>query len=250
MISNFRCWILVGLSLLVATGPLAAQETDPRTEQALIHLEEMGAYIGGLESFSFTTHASFDEFQSDQTVEYTQVTDVYVSRPRGFRANTKGDLADLSMWYDGNEFAVHDHTKNFFATHKYSGSLDGLTQQLATKLGIVLPAAELLHDAPTATLLKDVASVFYVGRHPVDGVPCHHIAGRTKAGVEWQVWIEDGLPVPRKIAVKDNASPHAPRSVAVLRNWKVCAPLPKSMFMFVAPLNAVEIDFTPPKGQK
>jgi hypothetical protein len=242
--------VILAILLLTTSGPSLSQEIDARTERALHLVSEMGQYIGSQKSFSFRTHATFDEMLSGQTVDYSQTTDVYVSRPHGVRTNTSGDLSQGSVFYDGSAVAAYDEKSNFFAAAKFSGSLHQLTDFAAAQLGLVLPAADFLQDDPAKALLNDVQTIFYVGRHPVDGIDCHHIAAKTNTGIEWQLWIEDGIPLPRKIAIKDSKAPIPRRSVAEFTDWNVSADLPESLFRFTPPHDAVEIEFkTQKKGQ-
>jgi len=223
--------------------PVGAEEVDPKTDQALTLMIEMGRYFGSLENFSFQSRSSFEEMISGQAVDFSQTSDVYVSRGHGLRVNSSGDRSVGSLFYGGGYFVAYDRKTNFFAATEYSGGLGELADHLATKFGQILPAAEFLHDDPAERMLENIQTIFYVGFSSVEGVMCHHIAARTKSGVEWQIWLEDGLLLPRKIVVRDADIPGSPKTVAYFSDWNVNPKFPELLFHFVPPTDSVEIEF-------
>ena len=82
-----------------------------------------------------------------------------------------------------------------------------------------------------------------VGRHGVDGVPCHHLAF-SQESIDWQIWIEDGpQPVPRKLVITYKTEPGSPQYVARLSNWDFEPRFSKQYFEFEVPADAGEIEF-------
>jgi hypothetical protein len=237
--------------VLLVTGSTWAQDKqpDPRTEQALIVLAEMGQRLSELQSFSVRSDSTFDEPMSGQLVERSQTTQLSASRARGFRMDTEGDLTNSSAYFNGTDFVMYDRDKNFFGLTPFSGSVHDLTDHAAEKLGIILPVAELLRKDPGTAFLEGAETIFYVGSNTVDGLHCHHLAARNKNAMEWELWVEESTLLPRKIVVRDPSLPGAPRSVAVLRDWKLNPDLPDMIFHFLIPTDSVQIEFKVPGGK-
>jgi hypothetical protein len=239
------------LMSLLLLGGVSAQEVDPSTERAAILIMEMGRNLAGLESFSVRSESTFDEPVSGQLVEHSQTTDVLVSRSKGFRMNTDGDLMRSSAYFNGTDFVMYDRNRKFFAVTPFSGTLHDLTDHAAKRLGVILPAAELLRKHPGEAFMENVDTLFYVGLNTVNGRPCHHVAARNKSGIEWELWIDENVLLPRKIVVRDPGQPGVPRSVAVLSRWNLNPALPDMVFHFLIPPEAVEIEFKlPENGEK
>ena len=241
-------YLTIFLTLLLFGPTLAQEEIEPAAERALIVVSEMGRHLAELESFSVRSESIFDEPLSGQLVEYSQTTHEMAHRARGFRMNTEGDLMNSSAYFDGTNFVMYDHERQFYAVAPFSGTLHSLTDHLAEKLGVVLPLAELLRKDPGEAFLEKVETIFYVGLNSVEGDKCHHVAGRNINGMEWELWISDDTLLPRKIVVRDSTLPGAPRSVAILSDWKLNPDLPEMIFHFLIPPEATQIDFKLPKS--
>lgn len=233
--------LLLTVNLLMS--PVTSEELDPRAERALYLMTQAGDYLSSLENFSFRSRSTFEEAMTGQVVDKTQDTFVYVSRPKGLRADTRGDLMESSIYYDGSVLVAHDKKTDFYAASEFSGSLDQLTDYAANRLGLILPAAEFLKADPSRAMQHNLHSIFYVGLHSVNGTPCHHIAGQTKDGVEWQLWLEEALLLPRKLVTRDPKQPGAPRTEAVFSDWNVSAKFPEGLFLFAPPAGAQQIEF-------
>jgi hypothetical protein len=241
---------LITIFSLLLFGGVAAQEIDPSAERALIVVSEMGQQLAGLESFSVRSESTFDEPLSGQLVEQSQTTDIMAHRTEGFRMNTEGDLMNSSAYFNGTDFVMFDQDRNFYAVTPFSGTLHALTDHLANKLGVILPVAELLRNDPGKAMIDQVETIFYVGLNKVEDDHCHHVAGRNKNGMEWELWVSNDTLLPRKVVVRDPSLPGAPRSVAVLSNWKLNPTLPEMIFHFLIPPEATQIEFKVPSGGK
>lgn len=246
-----KSYSILVLFLLLLGGVSAQEKLDPSTEKAVIVIVEMGQRLAGVQAFSFRSDSTFDDLRSSQYVEFSQSTVVRADRTRGFRMDTRGDLMNSSGFFDGSSFVMYDWDKKLYAATPFKGTLHDLTDHAAEKLGIVLPAAELLRKDPGEAFLEDVDTLFYVGRNEVDGARCHHVAARNKNGLEWELWVDDGTLLPRKIVVRDPGQPGTPRSVAVLSDWKLGQDIPEAVFHFLIPDGAAQIEYRlPEKGQK
>ena len=116
---------------------------------------------------------------------------------------------------------------------------------MALKYGISSPVSDVLYRDPYAVLMENVESGIYVGRPVVDGVPTHHLAF-TQKNIDWQLWIEDGAnPVPRKAVITYKNVTSSPQFTVWLSNWNFAPRLADSLFEFLAPDGAHQVEIEP-----
>jgi hypothetical protein len=250
-----------GATVAVLLGFLAIGMADPPSQQAptaeapIIEprveelLRETSAYLGAAKALSFTAAVAYDEvLPTDQKIQYGGRVDFAVRRPDGLHLAYEGDRLRKEFWYDGSTFTVWDGMANVYATASTSDRLDRALDDLQARLGVYLPLADMAYENPYELNIPDIECGFYVGRHEVDGVSCHHVAiGGTE--IDWQLWIEDGKRlVPRKIVITYHTHPQAPQYTAVLSDWDLSPQLPARLFKADPPPNAAKTDFLPVEG--
>jgi hypothetical protein len=244
---TFRLAIL--LALFFGTSCLAQDVTvEPRADQLL---KDMGAYLKSLEEFSFHIETVQDQEVSGCWVEFGSSVDVFVRRPDAFKMTRTGDKGRAQIFYDGKNVTVFNPDKQFYARAEAAATIPATLDLMNDKLGLTMPVADFLFPDSYEVLSADMESGFYVGLHPVLGVPCHHLSFVSKSGIEWQIWIEDGkMPVPRKLVIRQVAEPGVPRFTALFSDWDFSTPLAKDLFFFEPPPEAQKIDFILPQGAK
>lgn len=98
-------------------------------------------------------------------------------------------------------------------------------------------------------MIKKVQSGFYVGRHYVKDIKCHHMAFSGEH-IDWQFWIEDSAtPVLRKVVITYKNLKGFPQYVAYLSDWDFNPRLPDLVFKFEPPANVREVKLRPRKKQ-
>ena len=189
-----------------------------------------------------------DEEISGVQVEATSRGNVFVRRPDGIRLDREGDNGRQSAYYDGKHLTVFNQEKGFYAQSEVPSSIEPMLDFANEKLGMVFPLADLLFTDSYSALTTDLESGFYVGEHSVQGTPCHHLAFRQSSGLEWQLWVEQGVRAwPRKLVIRHAEQPEIPRYQAILSQWDAAPKIPSGLFGFQVPNGAVKIDF---KGRK
>jgi hypothetical protein len=130
-----------------------------------------------------------------------------------------------------------------YATTDVPADLDAAIDHVFDTYGFSVPIADLVYSDPYAVLTENVESGFLVGRHSVDGTPCHHLAF-SQEFIDWQIWIEDGpRPVPRKLVVTHKDEPGAPQYTARLSGWDFQPRLSDHIFQFDPPPGVDRIEF-------
>jgi hypothetical protein len=181
--------------------------------------------------------------KSGQKIEFNASSEVDVQRPNQVRSDRKGELAHVSLFYDGSSVTIYGRRANFYATAKAPPTIDATIDFLRDRLDIDIPAADLLTSDPYRVLMEDVVAGMYVGKADIGGVPCHHLAFRGDK-TDWQIWIEDSVnPVPRKLVVTTKDVRSMPEFSVELHDWNLDPRWTPNFFTFVPPRGAERIDF-------
>jgi hypothetical protein len=238
-------------AILVVAGVFSAPAADgvsPDVDaDANRILSEMGEYLKTAGEFSFRGDVAYDSVQSSgEKFEYGGVVHVYVRRPDRLRVVYDGDERKSRAFYDSRIFTLYDAAQNVYATKEVSLELDDALDRVFERFGLAVPIADLVYADPYAILIENVEVGIVVGRHPVDGIPCHHLAF-SQEGIDWQIWIEDGppRPVPRKLVITQKDDAGSPQYRARLSEWDFQPRLSDHYFTFRPPAGANEIEFLP-----
>ena len=77
----------------------------------------------------------------------------------------------------------------------------------------------------------------------IDGVPTHHLAGRTET-VDYQVWIAEGAqPLPLRVVLTYKNAEGQPEFRAQFSDWNLAPKVQDSQFTFTPPEGARKIAF-------
>ena len=229
MVSQVRTIPVVFVSFTVALGAVGfsaglqvgnagtevsqPQETTPGVEaRADRILREMGEYLASAGEFTFRADVTYDSvLTTGQKIEYGGTADVAVRRPDQLRSDYNGDERQSQAVYDGQTITLYDMAVNVYAVAEVPPEIDAAVDQVFESYGFSVPIADLVYSDPYRVLIEYVESGFWVGRHSVDGTPCHHLAF-SQDSIDWQIWIEDGpWPVPRKLVITYKQEAGAPK---------------------------------------
>jgi len=234
--------ILIGAALC---GTVAHSQ-EPIEARADDILRAMGDYLSSAEEFRFQASVTYDEFLGLQMVQYGGEADITVRRPGRLRVEYSGDERQNSVVYDGEAMTLFHAGKNLYATIEVDSGIDDAVDRVFELSGFSVPVADLVYADPYAVLVESAETGLVVGRHAVDGTPCHHLAFSQEA-LDWQIWIEDGpRPVPRKLVITYKNEPGSPQYVARLSGWDFHPQVADGFFAFEPPAGADQVEFLPP----
>ena len=244
------------LITLVVIGfciPLAGAEEqpvpaiEPRADRII---KSAGEYLKSADKFSVRANIEYDKIhRSGQLLQYSINYQLVIRRPDRIRAEIKSDWEKKRFWYNGKTITLQIMGKNIYTSISAPPKIDAALDYVMESFDVTLPLADLLFSDPSADLRKNIISGFYVGRHYVDGVRCHHLAF-SQENIDWQFWIEDSVtPVPRKVVITYKQEEGSPQYVAYLSDWDFNLRLPDLVFEFEPPAGAREVKLLPPVGQ-
>ena len=246
---RIRAWLVCGLSLMILSAPTpgGAQDKDaPIDPQADSVLRQMSDYLNTLEQFTVRAENGFDTLlPSGQILQMGRSMEISVRRPDRLRGSIHGGRYDQEFYYDGSSITLFTKGVNYYATTEAPPSMEAALDDAEESVGLVAPFADLISKDAYDNLIEDVTLGLYVGLSTISGVECHHLAFRGEE-TDWQIWIENGeKPLPRKFMITSKWITGAPRFVGLVTGWDLSPELKDSLFTFVAPEGAEEIEFLP-----
>ena len=177
-----------------------------------------------LQAFSVHAEATQEDVVGDDfKIQKDMTEDVTVRKPDRMRAEVSGDDGKRLFLYDGKTVSILVSPENLYATIPTAPTLGAALDDVTSRHQLDLPLTDLLYMASGGDLGKNVTEAGIVGESRVEGAECDHLAFRSNV-VDWQIWIERGSLLPRKVAVTSRDMPSAPEYEAVL-TWK---PRPRS----------------------
>ena len=220
-----------------AAAPAPAVDPD-----AISALQKMGEFLRNQQNFSVQARMTTDDvLKSGQKVQFGATVDLKVRRPDRLRMDIVGDRRNERVFYDGKTFTVFGDRVNFFATFPAPGTLAELKAVLE-KRGFELPLADLFYFGMNKDDTASITRATRVGAANVEGFMCDHYAFHQK-DVDWELWIEQGgRPLPRKMVITTTTEPSKPQHSTVM-NWDLGAKFDDSIFTFVPPATAHQIEF-------
>jgi hypothetical protein len=243
-------WLMYGLSLLIlsVSTPSVAQDKDASIDpKADSVLRQMSDYMDTLEQFIVRAENGMDTMlPSGQTLQLRRSMEIFVRRPDRLRGNINGGRYDQEFYYDGTSNTLFTKGVNYYATTEAPPSIEAALDDAEESVGLVAPFADLISKDAYDNLIEDVTLGLYVGLSIISGVECHHLAFRGEE-TDWQIWIENSeKPLPRKFMITSKWITGAPRFVGLITGWDLSPDLKDSLFTFVAPEGAEEIEFLAP----
>jgi len=238
---NRTIGILPAILLVVAACAGCGPKTniDPQADQAM---RSMSDTLGKAEALSFEAEGIMDEvLETGQLSQFSRKSKVTMARPDRLHADTEGDDVSRSVWYDGKTVTVLDKQENVYGSLQVPNTIEKMLDFVIEKYGLTIPVADLLFRNPYKTLIAEVESGTYVGRHSVGDHACHHLAFRQET-IDWQIWIDAGTrPVPRKLVITYKLEPGHPHYVVTMDKWDLAPKLSKDPFSPKLPATAKRI---------
>jgi len=214
---------------------------EPRAKEIL---KQMGEYIRTANEFTLKAEVFFDVVYKDsQMIRYTATPEAAVKRPNKFQVDFHGDIFDNRIFYNGKTITIFDSDTEYYATHEVPDTIDATMDFISENLDLTLPLSDFSLSDPYSKMIKNVKSGIYVGMDELHGTWTHHLAF-TQEDIDWQIWIEDGKQtVPRMLVIDYKNVKGSPQYTAIITDWDFYPRLADSLFEFIAPDEAIQIEF-------
>ena len=224
------------------TAPVpTAAPAEQRDPEAIAALERMGDHLRSIMTFGVTGDITTEEvLDTGQTIQYTGAIDLIAQRPGRLRANLDSSRKRRQYYYDGRTLTIWAPRQAYYATVQAPPSIKEMLDVTATRLGLVIPFADLFEFGVNPELTQRLTSATVVGVEAIDDKTCTHYAYR-QPDVDWEIWIETGdRPLPCMYRITDLRDPARPDYEARL-TWDLNPTITPETFTFVAPEGADRI---------
>jgi hypothetical protein len=222
----------------------ASADTPKVAAAARQMLEEMGAYIGSAEHFTFRADIVFDHvLPSGQKLQFSATETVALQRPSGLYVEWSGDLGDRQFWYDGKSATLYDPDTPFYSAEAAPPEIDGMLEKLVTQLNFSPPLSDFLYSDPYKSVRDSIQYGFSLGVTEINRRSCRALAFVEK-DVDWQIWIYTGPQrVPCKIVITYKKNPAQPQFSAVFTDWDFEPRIASSSFTPELPADTQAVPF-------
>jgi hypothetical protein len=229
---------------LLAVGSAARAEgnssIEPRAERIL------KAAIGHLEAAkSFKLRGELNneiQLPSGERIEYASVLQAAVRRPDRAWTRVEGELRQGSNSYDGKTLTHLELGGNAYAVWPAPPTIDELLDAMKEKLGFLPPLSNIMRQKLEQEVFTGLQSGVYIGEAVVRGSKCSHLAFRQE-NIDLQVWVDNGVPVIRRIVITYKKLPGVPQYGVTFTEWEFNTTLPDSVFAFDPPPGATRVEF-------
>jgi hypothetical protein len=220
-----------------------ASAVDPVAVQKLKRATD---FLAGLPQFSVKTDNVIEELAfSGHRVDYDLSNSVTIKRPDKMRAARAGGLMDQRLFYDGKSMTLSNPNEKVYATQAAPDTIEKMIELAREKIGILLPAADLLYRNAFPLMMQNVTLAVVVGKSVVGGVTCDHLLF-SRPEVDFQLWIADGdKPWPLKYVVTETGTPERLSVTTFLSDWNTAPAVDDALFQFVPPQGTQAIEFLP-----
>ena len=231
-------WVFRALLLLcIIFIPLSAFAQDASVDSKVDKiLRTMSDYIGGMESFSFSTKEQHNvNFWSGDRETIKKEQSFVVKRPNQLAWSVTRNGAHFSGVYDGSQISYFSKEKMKYAQVEAPDNLDDALDFASANLKLPLPIADILYSSPYDSFALTGTKGEYLGIEKVHGKKCHHLSFSHPA-LEWEMWIETGdKPLLRKLSLFYTQVEGVPESTIFLNDWNASPKITADTFSFTAP---------------
>ena len=147
--------------------------------------------------------------------------------------------------FDGKDIYYSDLEHNVYASVPRPGDINQAVEYFTEDLQMPLPLGQLISSDLSEVLKKEVYAGGFVDESSIGGVPCDHLAFRTK-NLDVQVWIaSSGDPLQMRLVIDYKNAPGEPQFRAMLKDWNFKPGISDSLFVFKPGEGMQKITFAP-----
>ncbi len=235
--------VLTGCETLMPPRPPAM---DTATETVL---RAMSDKLSSVQRVQFEARSQYDPAIVEHLgIEPDNRVVVTVARPNRLHADVVGiggGGSSRAIYVDGNNLTIHDRAVNLYGiAPMQEPTLDDALDKIAKIYGFTPPLADFIVEDPFASMTREVRSGRHLGTETVRGVTCDHVAF-TGDEFDWELWVAKNDRLPRKYVITVNFLEGRPKFTALWWRWNLQPSISDSLFVFVPPQGADQIDMMP-----
>jgi len=220
--------------------------TPVKDKRAMETLEAMAKTLSNAHSMRFTTTVMKPiHGPNDQWVHILAADTVEMQRPNKLMVEASGDAYPQKVYFDGENFSVSAPEDHLYSTEKMPGDVDAMLAQAQKVGGVSFPFADVLLADPMKSWSEGLEGAAYIGESTRNGDKLSHIA-LTAKDVDWELWVDEKMHVPRIVYVKYTGAHRAPSVLIEFHKWKLNDKIAASKFQFKPMSGAKKVSFAAP----
>jgi hypothetical protein len=229
------------LVFFLSIASIKAQEVY-HDSTALLILDQMGLFIGELNSLRFKTTTSTDVVYSENyLIKEFQTTELLFKGPNKFLVRTNSPDKDEVFLYDGKQVAFYSFREKSYSVADAPPTILETLDWMYESLGIEVTVADFLYPDFTQELLESMDYLEFLGRVEIEGEKMFHIGG-SNSEMTFQFWIRHDVGfTPAKIVLTYLDKPYARQVEVDFGKWEINPSFPDAAFDFVIPPGARQI---------
>jgi hypothetical protein len=234
--------LLLALAAGVAVGqtPETAPVIDSKVEEIMAAWD---ATAGEREIYRFDIIDTVEEvLETGQKVEYSHRRTGMVRRPDRLRIESRGDVVNRDIWFDGTTVTLFDEEFNVYGRIEAPGTIEEMMETLIDRFGVTTPLADLLSHRTREVMRAELQTARHLGPGIVGDHECDHLAF-TGENIDWQIWVDSGeKTLLRKLVITYKSLEGQPEYELLMLNMTPLPEIPDEEFAFVPPQGADEIE--------
>lgn len=238
----------IGVLPIVPSAPAATVQKKPAiTEEASAALLRMGQSLRA-EQFSFQVRTiRIYGDSSGQPLHIFHTMKVSVHRPNRILVDVSGDDGENKLLFGGKSAVIYSAaTKKYATTPVPGGTIQTMMEEVVGRLGVDLPIADFLTEAPGKAFLTGVTSGRVVNTVAIDGSPYLHLFFSQPPGIELELWLaKNDQSLPKRLIVTYRNLPGEPNFIAEFSDWNFNIHPSDADFAFQPPPDATPVDLKP-----
>ena len=172
---------------------------------------------------------------------------VTMHRPNRLLVEVTGDDGSSKLVFDGKTAIIYSAGQNKYASVAVpEGTIEAMLKELVGRLGVDLPLADFLTEAPNKAFLSGVTAGRVVNTVTIDGAPYDHLFFFQPPGIELELWLsKNEQSLPRRLIVTYRTLPGQPNFIAQFSDWNFNVQPPDADFAFQPPAGATQVELKP-----
>lgn len=182
---------------------------------------------------------------------------VTMRRPNRLLAEVSGDDGSSKIIFDGKTAVIYSAAQNKYASIPVpEGTIEGMLKEAVGRLGVDLPLADFLSEAPNKAFLSGVTSGRVINTVTIDGAPYDHLFFSQPPGIDLELWLSKNEQArPARLVVTYRSLPGNPNFIALFSDWNFDARPSDADFVFQPPAGTEQVALKPaaappPAGKK
>jgi len=182
---------------------------------------------------------------------------ITVRRPNKLLVEESGDDGSNKLMFDGKTAVIYSAAQNKYASIPVpEGTIEAMLKEAVGRLGIDMPLADFLSEAPNKAFLSGVTSGRVVNTVTIDGTPYDHLFFSQPPGIELELWLsKNEKALPARLIVTYRSLPGSPNFIALFSDWNFDIQPSDADFAFQPPAGAEQVALkpaaaAPPAGKK